>query len=98
MPIVPLKDYLLLKPVEEPPNAAGLYVPDDPDAKIRKGEVVATGPALWGFTLDSSTYRIGEIVLYSKFGANEIREGGTTYYLVQDKEVWAKIGSSSTPG
>jgi co-chaperonin GroES (HSP10) len=73
----------------------GLVVAVGPDAGKKPSPIY--------FSLNTSTtgesdceapapvYRAGDVVLYSIFGANELREGGVTYYLVPDKEVWGKI-------
>jgi co-chaperonin GroES (HSP10) len=98
--IKPLKDYLLLRPVEASENASGLYVPEDTTAKIQKGEVVAVGPYLLyhggsnimtGSLASGGTdkYYPGDVVLYSVYGANELRVDGKKLFLVPDKEVWA---------
>jgi co-chaperonin GroES (HSP10) len=91
MAIQPLKDFLLLKPVEASQVSSGLYVPEDSTAKIQKGEVVAIGP---NFAMSESygmPYKVGDIVLYSIYGANELREDRQKLFLVPDKEVWAKV-------
>lgn len=93
MAIQPLKDFLLLKPVEASLAVSGLYVPEDGTAKIQKGEVVAIGPAL-AIGEYTPVYKVGDIVLYSIYGANELREDRQKYYLVPDKEVWAKVDAT----
>jgi co-chaperonin GroES (HSP10) len=88
--IKPAKDFVLVKPVEATQGSSGLYIPTDSTEKIQRGEVVAVGPAL-AVSAYAPVYKVGEIVLYSVFGANELREDGKKYFLVPDKEIWATL-------
>jgi co-chaperonin GroES (HSP10) len=88
--IQPLKDYLLVRSVEATWAPLGLYVPEDATVRIQRGEVVATGSQV-GRDNGLPIIQVGDVVLYSLHGANELREEGKKYFLVQDKEVWAKI-------
>jgi co-chaperonin GroES (HSP10) len=36
-------------------------------------------------------YVVGDVVIYSVYGANEVRDGTGKFYLVPAREVWAKV-------
>jgi co-chaperonin GroES (HSP10) len=93
--IQPVRDLLVVKPVEAS-REGFLFIPEDATAKMQKGEVIAVGPWL-SFDDDESqpppepVYKVGDIILYSVYGANELRDDGRKLFIVPEKEVFAKV-------
>ena len=72
--IKPLEDRIVIKQVEaEQTTASGLVIPDSAKEKPSEGEVLAVGP---GRVDDNGNrvpldVKVGDIVLYSKYGGDE---------------------------
>ena len=88
----PTAGYILIEPLEkEVKTSSGIYLPDSASEKPQKGKVLAVGPAE---TTDKGTKRtspvkIGEIVIYKKWGGNEVKIGSTEYLFVKFEDVLA---------
>ncbi|MCB1274114.1 MAG: co-chaperone GroES, partial [Leucobacter sp.] len=74
--IKPLEDRIVIKQVEaEQTTASGLVIPDSAKEKPSEGEVLAVGPG----RIDDNGNRVpldvkvGDIVLYSKYGGTEVK-------------------------
>ena len=92
--IKPLFDYLLIKPVEkETTTPSGIYIPDSAKEKPTTGEVMAIGDG--GIDdagkLVKMVVKIGQKVLYKKWGGNEIKVGNEEWMLIQQKDLMAII-------
>ena len=87
MNIKPLKDRVLLKPLEhEPKTEGGLYLPDTAkDDKVHEAEVVAVGES------KDSLVKAGQKVLFESFAGTEIKVKGQRYLLVDIKDVLAVV-------
>ena len=80
MNLKPLEDRLVVKPNEaEQTTASGLVIPDTAKEKPQQGEVLAVGTGKRSeqtgevIPLD---VKVGDIVLYSKYGGTEITVDG----------------------
>jgi chaperonin GroES len=86
----PLGDRIVVKALEaEQQSAGGIILPDTAKEKPQRGEVLAVGP---GKTLDSGKVstvdvKVGDKVVYSKYGGTEIKVGGEDYIILRADDV-----------
>jgi chaperonin GroES len=91
----PLEDRVVVKPIEEgtQKTPTGIIIPDTAKEKPQEGEVVATGPGRFEdgkrIPLD---VKVGDRVLYSKYGGTEIKHGGEEYLILSARDVLAIVG------
>jgi len=90
--IQPLFDYVLIKPLEaETKTASGIYLPDSAKEKPQMGEVMAMGPG--AFDEDGEVMpmvvKLGQKVLYKKWGGNEVKVGTEDWMLIEQKDIMA---------
>jgi len=92
--IKPLEDRIVIKQVEaEQVTASGLVIPDTAKEKPQEGEVVAVGPG----RIDDNGNRVpldvkvGDVVLYSKYGGTEVKYAGEEYLVLSARDVLAII-------
>lgn len=95
MTIKPLSDHVLVKMVkEEEVTASGIVLPDTVDKeKKAEGEVIAVGP---GKMLDSGArsqmdVAVGNIVLFKKWGGDEVELDGEEYKIVSQDDILAIV-------
>ena len=93
--IKPLEDRIVFRTLEaEQTTASGLVIPDTAKEKPQEGEVLAVGPGRFD---DAGTKRVpidvkvGDIVLYSKYGGTEVKYGGEEYLVLSARDVLAVI-------
>jgi chaperonin GroES len=83
----PLGDRVLVEPLDpEAKTSGGIYLPEAAQEAPREGTVIAVGP---GRVLDSGEVvpvgvKVGDIVMYTKYGGNEIKVGGKELLLVDE--------------
>ncbi|MCL5095628.1 MAG: co-chaperone GroES [Patescibacteria group bacterium] len=90
--IQPLFDLVLIKPLEgEEKTPGGIVLPESAKEKPQKGEVMATGPG--AMTDDGKLIpmkiKIGQKVMYKKWGGNEVKINGEEWLLVEQKDILA---------
>jgi chaperonin GroES len=94
--IKPLEDRIVVKSVEaEQTTASGLVIPDTAKEKPQEGEVLAVGPGRWNEDGDERIpldVKVGDRVLYSKYGGTEIKHGGEEYLILSARDVLAIVG------
>lgn len=92
--ITPLFDNVLIKPLEaEQKLPSGLVLPDTAKEKPQMGEVMAVGT---GTTDDKGNavkmvVKVGQKVMYKKWGGNEIKVEGHEWMIVEQKDILAII-------
>lgn len=95
--VSPLSDRILLRPLsaDEAGTATsfGIIIPDSAKEKPEQGTVIAVGP---GKRTDDGkiipvSVKVGERVMFSKYGYDEVKIGGVEYYLVSETNVLAII-------
>ena len=87
--IQPLSDRVLIEPMQaEQKTASGLYIPDTAKEKPQKGKVVAVGP---GTKDESITVKIGDSVLYGKYGGTELKLEGKDYLMMRESDILAIV-------
>ncbi len=90
--IKPLGDKLVVKPISaEQKLASGIVLPDTAKEKPQQGEVLAVGS---GRVLDNGTripmeVKVGDKVLYSKYGGTEIKIDEEEYLILNERDVHA---------
>ncbi len=94
--IKPLEDRIVVKSLEaEQTTASGLVIPDTAKEKPQEGEVLAVGPGRFN---DNGTERVpldvkvGDKVIYSKYGGTEVKYGGEEYLILSARDVLAVVG------
>jgi chaperonin GroES len=91
----PLGDKVVVQVIEqEEKTSSGIYLPDSAKKKPTEGKVVAVGN---GRVLDSGdrnklTLKVGDKVLFSKYGGNEVTVAGEDYTILDEDQVYAVIG------
>ncbi len=93
--IKPLEDRILVQTLEaEQTTASGLVIPDTAKEKPQEGKVLAVGP---GRMNEDNVLRIpidikvGDIVIYSKYGGTEVKYNGEEYLLLSARDVLAVV-------
>ena len=93
--IKPLEDRIVVRTLEaEQTTASGLVIPDTAKEKPQEGEVLAVGPGRFD---DAGTKRVpidvkvGDVVLYSKYGGTEVKYSGEEYLVLSARDVLAVI-------
>ena len=93
--IKPLEDRIVVKPLEaEQTTASGLVIPDTAKGKPLEGEVMAVGPGRWdeaGSKRIPVDVKVGNVVLYSKYGGTEVKYSGEEYLVLSSRDVLAVI-------
>ena len=88
----PTSGYLLIEPLEkETKTASGIYLPDNAGEKPQKGKILAVGEAeITEKGIEKkSPVKVNDIVIYKKWGGNEVKIDGTEYLFVKFEDVLA---------
>ena len=89
MAFTPLHDRVLVERVEgEEKTAGGLIIPDNAKEKPQKGTVVAVGN---GKKDEPLTVKIGDTVLYGKYGGTELKLEGKDYLMMRESDILAIV-------
>lgn len=92
--IQPLFDNILIKPLEgEEKLPSGIVLPDSAKEKPQVGQVMAVGP---GTTDDKGKFvkvavKVGDRVMYKKWGGNEVKVNGEEWMIVEQKDILAIV-------
>ena len=93
--LTPLEDKIIVKQAEaQTQTASGLYIPDNAKEKPQQGEVLAVGP---GRRDDKGEripmdVKVGDKVLYSKYGGTEVHYEGEDFLIVAARDILAILG------
>ena len=85
-----LGDKILIKVLEETQTTTGgIILPDSAREKPQKGSVVAVGT---GRTLDNGNkepmdVKVGETVLFAKYGGSDLKFEGTEYKILSIRDI-----------
>lgn len=95
MKIKPLSDHIFLEAVEEEKTTkSGIVIPDTAEkGRPEKGKVVATGPGKRNEKGDliPMTVKVGDLVLFKKYGLDEIKIDEKKYLVGDESDVLAII-------
>jgi chaperonin GroES len=90
----PLSDHVVIEPLREEKKKGGIILPDTVEKeKSEKGKVIAVGPG----KLDDNGKRMamqlkrGDVVLFTKYGPNEVKVDGKEYLIAREEDVLAII-------
>jgi chaperonin GroES len=93
--IKPLEDRIVVRPLDaEQTTASGLVIPDTAKEKPQEGEVLAVGPGRFddeGEKRIPLDVKVGDTVLYSKYGGTEVKYSGQEYLILSARDVLAVI-------
>jgi len=84
----------VVKPIEkEEKTKSGIVLPDTAKEKPQEGEVVAVGPGKYekGERVPMEV-KVGDRVIYSKYGGTEVKIEGEEYLILSQSEVLAIVG------
>jgi len=90
--IRPIGDKVVVKPEsEEEKTSGGIILPDTAKQKPQMGSVVAVGS---GRLLDDGSraamsVKVGDRVVYSKYGGNEVTVEGNDYLILEIDSIYA---------
>jgi chaperonin GroES len=92
----PLGDRVVVKALEaEQTSRGGIVLPDTAQERPQTGEVLAVGP---GKTLDNGSVaameiKIGDKVVYSKYGGTEVKVGGEEVMILRQDDILGVLES-----
>ena len=95
MKIKPLADRVIVKPSDaaESKSSGGIIIPDTAKEKPQEGKIVAVGPG----KVDENgkpikmNVKVGNKVLYSKYGGTEIKYENEDYLIMSESDILAII-------
>ncbi|NPV28957.1 MAG: co-chaperone GroES [Firmicutes bacterium] len=88
----PLGDHVVVKPLSrEEKTEGGIILPDTAKEKPQEGEVIAVGP---GRLLENGTrvqpeVKVGDRVVYAKYGGTEVKIEGVEYLIMRESDILA---------
>ena len=88
----PTAGYLLVEPLEkEAKTASGIYLPDSAGEKPQKGKILAVGaPEITEKGAKrKSPVKVGDVVIYKKWGGNEVKIETKEYLFVKFEDIMA---------
>lgn len=93
--IRPIGDRVLIKPfdAEEKKSPSGIIIPDTVSKeKPEQGTVIAVGPGRYDDgELIPMTVTVGDEVLFSKYGYDEVKIDGKEYFILKEENILAII-------
>src|SRR3989338_6849732 len=93
MQIKPLSDHLLIEPLkQEEKTKSGILLPDSVDKeRPEQGKVIAVGPGKKDEdgTLIPMEVKVGDVVLFTKYGPNEIKIDEKDYLIAKEDDILA---------
>ena len=90
----PAPGYFLLEPTgKEEKTISGIYLPDSASEKPQQAKVLAVGD---DETTDSgakkkATAKVGDVVIYKKWGGNEVKLEGKEYLFAKFDDILAVV-------
>jgi chaperonin GroES len=85
MNLQPLADRIVARSIEaESKTAAGILLPETAKEKPQAGEVLAVGK-------DVSEVKVGDQILYAKYGPTEVKVDGEELILIKEEDVLAVV-------
>lgn len=90
----PLPGFILVEPVKvNKKTPSGIYLPDSHDEKPQQGVVLAAGDSWitdYGAKIDCPVKK-GDVVIYKKWGGNEVKIGDIEYQFLKFEDVLAIV-------
>ena len=89
IPIAGTSNRVLVEPNQaEEKTASGIIIPDSAKEKPQQGKVVAVSNDLKD---EQPTVKVGDTVLYGKYGGTELTFDGTDYLMMKESDIYAII-------
>ena len=93
MQIKPLADYVLIEPIkEEEKTKTGILLPETAEKeRPEQGQVIAVGPGKKNPKGDiiKPEVKVGDRVLFTKYGPNEIKVEDKEYLITKEEDILA---------
>ena len=100
VPLRPTDDNVVVKPLSAnemgTKTASGIIIPDSAQEKPEQGTVVAVGPGKWnedGEERIPVSVSVGDRVIFSKYGYEEVKIAGVEYYILSASNIKAVINN-----
>ena len=94
----PLADRVIVEPLSEHERGAmtksGIFIPETAEKeRAEQGTIVAVGPGKRDENgkLQAINVKVGERVMFAKYGPDEIKIGGKEYFILSESSVLAVI-------
>lgn len=90
----PAPGYIVILPMEaQEKTASGIYLPDSVSEKPQKGKVLSVGDdeVTENGTKRKAPAGAGDIVIYKKWGGNEVKLDGTEYLFAKFDDILAVV-------
>lgn len=93
MNLRPLGDRVVVKPGKsEDMTKSGIVIPDTAKEKPHEGEIVAVGSGkMEEGKLIPLEVKVGDKVLYSKYGGTEVKLDGEDYLIMRESDILAIV-------
>ena len=95
MNIKPLSDHILIEPIKEDEKTkTGIFLPDTANKeKSEEGKVIAVGVGKRNEKgeIVALSVKVGDRVLFTKYGPNEIKVDGKEYLIATESDILAII-------
>ena len=91
--VQPLADRVVVKPIEkEEVTKSGIVLPDTVKEKPQEGKVIAVGPGKLSEDgkLIPMGVKVGDIVIYSKYGGTEIKIDDEELVILRESDILAR--------
>ena len=92
--LTPTAGYLVIEPLEaQTKTSSGIYLPDSAGEKPQKGKVVAVGfdEITEKGTKKTSPAKLNDVVIYKKWGGNEVKVDGVEYLFSKFEDILAIV-------
>jgi chaperonin GroES len=93
--LLPTAGYILIEPLEATnKTSSGIYIPETTSEKPVKGKVLAVGAAevTESGVKKMAPAKVGDIVVYKKWGGNEVKIDGKEYLFAKFEDILAIEG------
>jgi chaperonin GroES len=89
----PIGDRVVIELMDQEEEKVGsIYVPDTAKEKPQQGKVIAVGQGRRdGKDLIPMSVKVGNTVLFSKYGGSEVKHDGKEYLIVSENDILAVI-------
>jgi chaperonin GroES len=100
MNLKPLGDRIVAEVLEEEQTtASGIVLPDTAQEKPQRAKVLAVGSGHYEFGHHVPLeIEVGDVILFSKYGGTEVKEGGRDYLILRESDILAVIGKPAAKG
>ncbi len=94
--VTPVGDRVLIKPLSQEEGVTtsfGIIIPETAKEKPEQGRVVAVGEGKRGDDgkLIPLSVKVGDKVMFSKYGYDEIKVNGVEYFIVREESILAVL-------